>query len=321
MLLSTLVVRYQVQHQVQRCLVLLSGISLLLSACSPPPPATQAPSAPVKASAKAVTKAAVPAPSPTSSAVAASKNSEDSFQEAINTAQGAAVIAQTAGTADDWRLVANRWQTASQLMATVPSNSVHHSAAQSRVRQYQANMNQALQRAVAVGSRPAVRATVPGQTPVVAAVPVPSPVQPLPVAARPPRRERVAAAASGPVRIPLLGRQAGIAIVKATFNRSQAFPIMVDSGASGTSITPEMAESLGIGQNDYVDTIAMTTADGKTARVPRFRLNALSIGGLEVRNLNVAVAPIPLLGQDFLQNFEFTLTRNALVLSPHSEAD
>ncbi len=234
----------------------------------------------------------------------------DPFREAVNTAQGAATIARTASSADDWKLVARRWRQASQLMAAVPSSSANYRVARSRSRQYQANAAQAVQRAAA----PPPRQARPPVPPRVAAARPPSPV------AQPPAATVSQTTPAGPVRVPLVRRAARLSVVAATFNRSRTFPVVVDTGASLTMITQEMARSLGIGPEDYLDSIPIMTANGLT-RMPRARLRSLSVGGLEVRNLTIAVVgpevPIPLLGQDFLQNFEVTFAQDSLVLKPH----
>jgi outer membrane protein OmpA-like peptidoglycan-associated protein len=72
---------------------------------------------------------------------------EDTFRDAVNSAQNAAVLVQNAKTAADWNKAANKWQEAIELMKEVPESSANYQIAQQRVGQYQKNLNYAEQNA------------------------------------------------------------------------------------------------------------------------------------------------------------------------------
>ncbi|HLO88092.1 MAG TPA: hypothetical protein VK203_24235 [Nostocaceae cyanobacterium] len=67
----------------------------------------------------------------------------DNFREAVNKAINAANLTQTAKSKAEWNNVVNEWQTAINLMKTVPASSPNYVVAQQKIIQYQKNMNYA----------------------------------------------------------------------------------------------------------------------------------------------------------------------------------
>jgi hypothetical protein len=103
------------------------------SATSPPPQA--APASPAPKAASPAPKAAAPKP--------------DSWREAVNKAQRAAILAQTAQSQNEWIAVASEWQQAVKLVRAVPSTSPNYQKAQQKAEEYQANLIVANRRAAA----------------------------------------------------------------------------------------------------------------------------------------------------------------------------
>jgi aspartyl protease family protein len=105
-------------------------------------------------------------------------------------------------------------------------------------------------------------------------------------------------------------RSGGVPVIDVVFNQRVAFEMMVDSGASITTITRPMAKALGIGTAQVLEYATFSTANG-TTQMPIVYLNAVSVGGLTTRHVPVAIAgpdmDMGLLGQDFLQHFDFTV--------------
>ncbi|HAA28870.1 MAG TPA: hypothetical protein DCE56_15775 [Cyanobacteria bacterium UBA8553] len=62
------------------------------------------------------------------------------FLEALDTAMGAASIAQSAQSNDDWNLVVSRWQRAINLLRAVPQPSANYAIAQKKIAEYQRNL-------------------------------------------------------------------------------------------------------------------------------------------------------------------------------------
>lgn len=84
----------------------------------------------------------VVSPSPENSSVPV-----DFFREAVNKATRAATLAQSAKSTDEWNLVVNEWQSAIDMMKSVPSSSSNYEVAQKKAVEYQTNLNYARQQA------------------------------------------------------------------------------------------------------------------------------------------------------------------------------
>lgn len=115
--------------------------------------------------------------------------------------------------------------------------------------------------------------------------------------------------------VPIKRRSGGVAIVDVKFNSRRSFEMLVDSGASRTVITRPMAKALGIGTSDVVGTFGASTANGY-AEFPIVYVKAMEVGGLKSYQVPVAVAgpdmDMGLLGQDFLQKYDFTFRGNQI---------
>ena len=96
---------------------------------------------------------ASPAPSATPKAASGAPKAvapkSDSWREAVNQAQKAAVLAQTAQSQNEWNAVASEWKKAVDLMRSVPSTSPNYQKAQQKAAEYQANLVVANRRAAA----------------------------------------------------------------------------------------------------------------------------------------------------------------------------
>lgn len=112
------------------------------NAAVPPSPAPGTSPAPKAAPASGPPKPASPAPK-------AAAPKPDSWREAVNKAQNAAILAQTAQSQNEWIAVASEWQKAVGLMRAVPSTSPNYQKAQQKAAEYQANLIVANRRAAA----------------------------------------------------------------------------------------------------------------------------------------------------------------------------
>jgi aspartyl protease family protein len=105
-------------------------------------------------------------------------------------------------------------------------------------------------------------------------------------------------------------RSGGVPVIDVVFNQRRTFEMMVDSGASITTITRPMAQALGIGSSQIVDYATFKTANGLT-KMPIVYLNAVTVGGLTKTQVPVAIAgsdmEMGLLGQDFLLSYDVSL--------------
>jgi predicted aspartyl protease len=115
------------------------------------------------------------------------------------------------------------------------------------------------------------------------------------------------------IRVPIEERAGGIPVVAVTFNGNRRFPMLLDTGASITTITPEMARALRFRQED---TISVQVASGQTHKIPVGRVSSIEVGGYVIDNFEVAVAATPLLGQNFYSRFNMTIRENFVFFRP-----
>jgi aspartyl protease family protein len=116
-------------------------------------------------------------------------------------------------------------------------------------------------------------------------------------------------------QVPIRRRNGGIPVVSVTFNRRQTFDMLVDSGASMTVITREMARAMGITEADVIQEARFATANGVVVK-PIVMVNSMELGGVTNTMVPVAVAPpgleMGLLGQDFLSRFDVSIRRHVI---------
>ena len=250
--------------------------------------------------------AAPPAPavSPTAIAVAAplTPAAPDPYQQSLRRAMSAATLAQAAGSQDDWRLVVSRWQQAIDLMKSIPAGNPRHAQAQSKVTEYQRNLAYAQQQA----DRSTALRNPDGVVRVTQVAPV---VQPPVVVPAP--------APSSAFRAPILRRVGGIPVIAVTFNGNQQFEMIVDTGASGTLITPQMATVLNVVP---VGQATASTASARNVTFPLGYVQSVEVDGAIASNMLVAVAgpelDIGLLGHDFFGNFDVMIRQNLVEFHP-----
>ncbi len=108
-------------------------------------------------------------------------------------------------------------------------------------------------------------------------------------------------------RIPIKKRRGRTPVIDVTFNGEKTFEMILDTGASSTLITQEMAASLRLKMTDAINA---RIADGTNVQFYTGRVNTVSVGGVIVKNLDVAVAPradIGLLGHDFFNHYDIKI--------------
>lgn len=290
-------------------LIVLSGILALASfACSSNEDQVSPPSQPAEPVATA------PVPSFSAEAPVSPPISEpsqlSSYERAMDTAQSATSISQSAQSPDDWKLVVSRWQEAITFLKAVPASSPYHQLAKNRIPQYQRNLIQAQKQA----SRLAVS---PVPTPVVVIAPkkpsksaAPSRLNRTQVTSSPTNKEQV-------FRAPIKRRAGGTPVIDVTFNSSHTFEMILDTGASGTLITEEMATKLRVRPEGEV---SADTASAKGVKFPIGTIKSISVNGAQIRNIKVAIAgsdlEIGLLGHDFFGNYDITIKRDVVEFRP-----
>lgn len=282
-------------------LVLLTGCDRrLIQAFSPVPPVVPAsPAAPANSPANSQTKT-IAAPT-----TAAAGQTSRAYAQALDRAKSAAGIAQSAQSKDDWQLVTNRWQQAIDLMKTVPQSSKEYSQAQQKLKDYR--------RALAQAQQQANRANLPKDPDAIIVLPAPPPPpSPRPVtrATATPARPPAAANPSSPraFSAPIVRRAGNTPVIRVTFNGSQPFEMILDTGASGTLITRQMANALGVVP---VSEAVVNTASDRSVSFPLGYVQSIEVGGAVAQNVLVAIAgpelDLGLLGHDFFGHYDIMI--------------
>jgi len=99
-------------------------------------------------------------------------------------------------------------------------------------------------------------------------------------------------------------------VVDVLFNGKVSAPMMVDTGASLTMVSPKVADELGLSGGEPVQS---TVADGRQVEGRYFLLDSLAVGKSRAEKTPVVVLAAPgpgaegLLGMSFLKNFMFQL--------------
>lgn len=116
----------------------------------------------------------------------------------------------------------------------------------------------------------------------------------------------------GRVSVPLI-RQGNVFLVRALLNGRREVIFYLDTGASLTTISSTVAQELGIFFGTGSPTVIIRTATD-TIRVPVATVESIQVGGLEARDVQVAVLDLPhasqvagLLGNSFLSRFQVQL--------------
>jgi len=243
-------------------------------------------------------------PSATTQAPAATSRA-DAYKLALEKADSAGNIATSAQSQDDWNLVVSRWQQAIQLMRSIPKSSPYRSTAQSKLTQYQRNLAAARKQAARAGVGEIVADT--GVLPMAPRDYSTFDNKPAAVITNPPP-------SAGGVYVARIKRRAGgTPIIDVTFNGNRTFEMIVDTGASGTVITREMASALGLG---IVGKAKVNTASEKGVEVPLAYLDSIAVGRAVVKGVVVAIGnsalDIGLLGHDFFADYDVTVKRDVV---------
>jgi predicted aspartyl protease len=266
-------------------------------------------------SSESVPVAVEPSASPSSNPTTPATASRDTFAEAINTASRAFQLGQSARSQDDWSLVASRWQQAVDLLVAVPNSSPNYTTAQTKLAEYRRNLSYAEQQA----SKPIDRSSgVIVVTPNRVSQPSNSaPIDSTTARSQPsaPARSSSTAALSAEsvVVTPIIARAGGTPVINVLFNGSAVFPMIVDTGASGTLITAEMAAALNV---QAAGEAKVDTASQRNITLTLGYVQSIQVEDAVTENVLVAIAgpelDIGLLGHDFFGNYDVTVRANVV---------
>lgn len=120
------------------------------------------------------------------------------------------------------------------------------------------------------------------------------------------------------VIIPIKRRLSGIPSVDVTFSTpkgKKTFEMLFDTGASGITVTGDMANAMGL----VPEKSSYSSTAGGVVQIGLSRIASVEVGGLVAKNLPVAINPamplqLGLLGQDFYQNYDVTIKQDTIEL-------
>ena len=213
--------------------------------------------------------------------------SSDAYQEGIDLASGAYALTQSALSPDDWELIVSRWQRAAAALKKVDSKDENYASAQQKIAEYELNAESAKEQLTQLRS------------PVYVPLPEGHRAASLQVSA--------AGSSSQSVQVTIVRRLHGTPGVSVTFNGTRPYEMILDTGASRTLITRQMANELGI-----VPTERMLAATASQAEVS-FDIGqaaSISMGDVVLRNVPVTIGDavsLGLLGNDFLRGYDVTI--------------
>jgi predicted aspartyl protease len=122
---------------------------------------------------------------------------------------------------------------------------------------------------------------------------------------------------TGVFEIPIKRRNNGVPIIDVKFNNRHTFEMMLDTGATVITVTPEIAEALNL---KTLDIVSVSTPSDKEIKMPLSKVNIVSAGNMTVNNLEAIIADsldIGLLGQNFFAGYDVTIKRDSIEFRPH----
>lgn len=250
--------------------------------------------------------APISSPSPSSSAIAAPippdpATLQATYKLALEKANSAKNISQTALTEDDWTLVTSRWQQAIALLKSLPAAAPYQLLAKNKLKEFEREFATA-QKQLTQAKRDGDFTTTSG----LAAVDSGSLKVSSAIAASGTSSEKV-------FRAPIKRREGGTPVIDVTFNGSQTFEMIVDTGASGTVITQAMAQALGA---RIIGKTKVSTASQSGVEVPLTYVDSIAVGNAVVKDVIVAIANaslnIGLLGHDFFSDYDLTVKQDVV---------
>jgi predicted aspartyl protease len=289
---STLLIPMRKFYQTRGRLIVLSAtIAGLSVACrgvdsvqptrEPVKPISATPAQPVEANFKPA-----PTPSPLSQSTA--------YERAIDVAESAASISQSAQSSEDWKLVVSQWQQSIELLKGVPSSHANYAIAKTKIIEYQGYLKSAQQQVI----RPSRR------SPAIASTTV---IQPATTASVKPAT-KLGETDLQVFSVPIKRRVGRTPVIDVTFNDKYTFEMILDTGASTTVVTPAMAEKMGLKAHSEV---MADTASAKQVKFQVAKADSIAVDGAIAKNLPVAIASsvldTGLLGQDFFGNYDIAI--------------
>ena len=222
------------------------------------------------------------------------------YGEGINLAASAYQLSQSAVSLDDWGLIKSRWQQAIDKLESLSPSDENYATAQRKIADYQRSKTQA-QAQIETLQNPTY-------------VPLSSnrristiPSKELQQTAAKTDYLPSGSGQSSNTTVPIVYRLHGTPVVRVTFNGTQTYDMILDTGASRTLITRQMANELAVVPTERM--LASTASEAEVS-FDIGRVRSIEMGGILLSNSRVSIGDtveIGLLGNDFLQGYDVTI--------------
>jgi len=252
------------------------------------------------------------------------------LESALDKGVSAVRISQWAQSTEDWQLVESNFNRAIALLKQIRPNSPNFAFARKKIIEYEGQLQLARQQ-----GNPSKGSSLSPDSPVVTRskqgrkilYSPPIPVRETPTIPESPSPD--IATKKIPTEktndqvyiVPIKRRIGGTPIVEVTFNGKSRFEMIVDTGASGSVITQEMARSLGVVP---VGVARANTVSSQGIEFPIAYVDSMEVGGVMAKRVPVAIAGLALttglLGHDFFGNYDITIKRNVVEFRPQNTA-
>jgi predicted aspartyl protease len=229
------------------------------------------------------------------------------YRDGINLASSAYSLSQSAVSPDDWSLIASRWQQASEQLKQVTVKDKNYTTAQQKVAEYARNASHATAQLQAL-QQPATAPIRPSRVVLTAANLPPKTAAPVETAVNHSDRPQT-------IQVPVVRRLHGTPVVQVLFNGDRSYEMILDTGASRTLITRQMADELGIVATERM--LAATASENEVT-FDLGQVRSMSVGEVTLQNASVTIGDsinIGLLGNDFLQGYDVTIREETVELA------
>jgi predicted aspartyl protease len=277
----------------------LIGCQMPLKLGSTPSPSARSVAKPIPGESKAAQdilakfkdESAKPGAKPPKAAAQEPNSNGEYYRSALDKADSARTISQTAQGPNDWSLVVIRWEQAINLLQQVPKSDPNYKYVGGKLSEFKQGVAIAQQKVQGrqvqgelergIYADESNNANKPALTP---------------------------ADDSRTFQARIKYRDHRIPIIDVVFNGKQTYEMMVDTGASGTVITPEMAQKLGVRTEGSIN---VTTASGQDVQDVGY-INSMTVGSKTLYRVPVAIGPANLLGHDFFGSCDLTIRKDVV---------
>ncbi len=217
------------------------------------------------------------------------QSSSVAYQAASELATSAHTLSQSAISPDDWSLVISRWNQAANQLRLVASDNEHYQPAQQKIAEYTQNAAQTQAKIESLQAEVYI--------PLPSALAVPPTVS-VEQSTAPSNQTK------GRVRVPIERRLHGTPVVKVSFNGTKQYEMILDTGASRTLITRQMANELEV---EVTSQMVAATASAAEVTFDIGEVSTIAMGSLTLENASVSIGDavsIGLLGNDFFSGYD-----------------